>query len=125
MFEKLVKFYFFIDKSMDSFFRSWIISSIIIFILTLFDKNFDIYASIFISMFIGIFFTFILLPILFLIHLILEFIIDFYCNKDDEKNKIFLHYYKIRLDEIEKETKKLKKELDKNCCNVSIRIRFN
>ena len=63
--------------------------------------------------------------IIFLIHLFLEFIIDFYCNKDNKKNKIFLHYYKIRLDEIKKETKKLKEELDKNYYNVSIRIRFN
>jgi len=108
MFKKLVKFYFFIDKIIDSFFMTWVISSFVIGII-IFDKNFDIY-SVFASMFIGVFFVFVLLPFLFLIHFIVENIIYSYWD-DEEKRNIFLYYNKIRSDEIKKEVETLKKEL--------------
>ena len=109
MFEKLVKFYFFVDKTIDSYFRTWIISSLIILGFMIFDENFDIY-SVFASMIIGVFFVFVLLPFLLLIHFIIEKIIYFYWD-DEEKRSIFLYYDKIRSNEIKKEIETIKKNL--------------
>ena len=109
MFEKLVKFYFFVDKTIDSYFRTWIISSLIILGFMIFDENFDIY-SVFASMIIGVFFVFVLLPFLLLIHFIIEKIIYLYWD-DEEKRSIFLYYDKIRSNVIKKEIETIKKNL--------------
>ena len=109
MFERLIKFYFFLERTIDSYFRIWIISSFIILGLIMLDENFDIY-SVFASMIIGVFFAFVLLPFLLLIHFIIEKIIYFYWD-DEEKRSIFLYYDKIRSDEIEKEIESFKKDL--------------